>query len=88
MDQTYLPPEVANSGRVPTIVALTWVQCSVALMVGSARIFTRGYRVRNISMDDYGQSFSNLDADSLTRHLRDTSTHMLCNRYLLKWDLG
>lgn len=53
MAHTSFPPVIANAGRVPTILAVTWVQCSVALMVVSARMFTRGYRVRNIGIDDW-----------------------------------
>lgn len=45
-------PASGNQNRAPGILALTWIGCSISLIVVALRMFTRTVIVRHVGLDD------------------------------------
>ena len=56
---TMLPfPSEEYSDKGPNILALSWTECSLAILVVSARMYTRSRLVRNVGCDDWTMLFA------------------------------
>ena len=58
-NMTTMPlPSELHSDQGPNILALSWTECSLAILVVSARMYTRSRIVRNVGWDDWTMLFA------------------------------
>ncbi|KAL9596012.1 MAG: hypothetical protein Q9219_006096 [cf. Caloplaca sp. 3 TL-2023] len=48
-----VPPDLAQANRGPTILAVSWIECTVAILIVATRMYTRSYLIRNVGIDDW-----------------------------------
>lgn len=53
MAETSLPSAVATEDRGPAILAVSWIECVVAMIIVGARMYTRSYLIHNVGVDDW-----------------------------------
>jgi hypothetical protein len=66
-----LPPQV-NKG--PGLIAVTWIEASIGLLLLAARLYTRARIVRNVGWDDWIMIFA-----TVSRMLHHTVRILSCN---------
>ena len=52
MDSVPVPPD-GDRNFGPNILAMTWVECSIALLLVVFRYYTRQKVIKNVGWDDY-----------------------------------
>ena len=53
MSENTLPLAELTSNRGPSILAVSWTECAVAILFVSARMYTRISLIHNVGMDDW-----------------------------------
>ena len=43
----------ATANRGPSILAVSWTECAVAILIVSARMYARSFLIHNVGMDDW-----------------------------------
>ena len=47
------PPPGGDENKGPLILAIMWVECTIAILLVCARTFTRVHLVHNLGLDDW-----------------------------------
>ena len=42
-----------TANRGPSILAVSWTECAVAILIVSARMYARSFLIHNVGMDDW-----------------------------------
>ncbi|KAL9001776.1 MAG: hypothetical protein Q9188_005250 [Gyalolechia gomerana] len=53
MDELSQSSDRADANRGPTILAVTWVECALAILIVGTRMYTRSYLIHNVGIDDW-----------------------------------
>ena len=69
MSENTLPFAELKANRGPSILAVSWTECAVAILFVSARMYTRIFLIHNVGIDDWMMLLALVSpAEVLSRH--------------------